>query len=136
MGFLAGEAIQNIPIAMASKMVTVLVDSEEKVQIAVDDLRKFEMLSVDCEGVNLGKDGELCLLQIATKDKVYLFDIVELKGKAFERGKQEYIYSKTLPQQTFCHLENRGGRSKCPGKNVVEIQLCLKHWLEKLVFTE
>ena len=43
MGFLAGEAIQNIPIAMASKMVTVLVDSEEKVQIAVDDLRKFEM---------------------------------------------------------------------------------------------
>ena len=121
---------------MASKMLTVLVDSEEKVQIAVDDLRKFEMLSVDCEGVNLGKDGELCLLQIATKDKVYLFDIVELKGKAFETGKQEYIYSQTLLQQTFCHVENRGGRSKCPGKNVVEIQLCLKHWLEKLVFTE
>ena len=78
-------------MAMASKMLTVVVDSEEKVRNAVDDLRKFEMLSVDCEGVDLGKDGELCLLQIATKDKVYLFDIVELKGKAFETGKQEYI---------------------------------------------
>ena len=55
MGFLAGEAIQNFPIAMASKMLTVLVDSEEKVRNAVDDLRKFEMLFVDCEGVNLGK---------------------------------------------------------------------------------
>ena len=72
---------------MASEMTTVLVDSVEKVQSAVEDLRKFEMLSVDCEGVDLGKDGELCLLQIATKEKVYLFDIVALEGKAFETGK-------------------------------------------------
>ena len=57
MGFLAGEAIQNFPIAMASNLLTVLVDSDEKVQLAVVDLCKFEMLSVDCEGVNLGKAG-------------------------------------------------------------------------------
>ena len=72
---------------MASKITAEMVDSVEKVQTAVDDLRCFEMLSVDCEGVDLGKYGELCLLQIATNGKVYLFDIVELEGKAFETGK-------------------------------------------------
>ena len=72
---------------MASKITAVLVDSVEKVQTAVEDLKSYEMLSVDCEGVDQGKDGELCLLQIATKEKVYLFDIVELEGKAFETGK-------------------------------------------------
>ena len=72
---------------MASKISPELVDSVEKVQAAVENLKSYEMLSVDCEGVDLGKDGALCLLQIATKEKVYLFDIVELEGKAFETGK-------------------------------------------------
>ena len=75
------------PREMASKITPVLVDSVEKVQAAVENLKSYEMLSVDCEGVDLGKEGELCLLQIATKEKVYLVDIVELEGKAFETGK-------------------------------------------------
>ena len=53
----------------------------------MENPKSYEMLSVDCEGVDLGKYGELCLLQIATNGKVYLFDIVELEGKAFETGK-------------------------------------------------
>lgn len=38
----------------------------------------FPVVAVDCEGVNLSREGKLCLIQIATPKKVYLFDI--LKG--------------------------------------------------------
>lgn len=72
---------------MASNIAAILVDTEDKVKNAVNEIREFETLSVDCEGVNLGRDGELCLVQIATTDRVYLLDICRLQSKAFETGK-------------------------------------------------
>ena len=62
----------------------------DKAEEAIKDLNKLTQLSVDCEGVNLGRDGELCLIQIATSSKVYLFDIVELKGQVFDLGKKYF----------------------------------------------
>lgn len=69
------------------RMTTVLVDEVEKIQKAVEDLKKYKTLGVDCEGVDLGKDGELCLLQVATPEKVYLFDIEILKEEVFTKGR-------------------------------------------------
>ena len=75
---------------MASSMNYTLVDTMDKAEEAIKDLNKLTQLSVDCEGVNLGRDGELCLIQIATSSKVYLFDIVELKEKVFDLGKKYF----------------------------------------------
>ena len=75
---------------MASSMNYTLVDTVDKAEEAIKDLNKLTQLSVDCEGVNLGRDGELCLIQIATSSKVHLFDIVELKEKVFDLGKKYF----------------------------------------------
>lgn len=53
----------------------------------VRELKKSDVISVDAEGVNLGKEGPLTLLQIGTIDgHVYLFD-VHINPDIFQRGK-------------------------------------------------
>lgn len=53
----------------------------------VRELKKSDVISVDAEGVNLGKEGPLTLLQIGTIDgQVYLFD-VHINSEIFRRGK-------------------------------------------------
>jgi exonuclease 3'-5' domain-containing protein 1 len=53
----------------------------------VRELKKSDVISVDAEGVNLGKEGPLTLLQIGTIDgQVYLFD-VHMNPDIFRRGK-------------------------------------------------
>ncbi len=36
------------------------------------------MIAVDCEGVNLSKEGELTLIQLAIPTDVFLVDVVEM----------------------------------------------------------
>jgi ribonuclease D len=36
----------------------------------VAELNTLEVIAVDCEGVNLSREGELCLVQIGTGEKV------------------------------------------------------------------
>lgn len=84
---------------MAGKISYVLVDVKSKAEDAIKDLTGCTQLSVDCEGVNLGRDGELCLLQIASPKQVYLFDIVALGSAVFELGK----FSKFYPSGCLHH---------------------------------
>lgn len=56
-------------------------------------LSKCDRIAVDCEGVNLSRQGRLCLLQIASPDAVFFFDIIgaDLQGNSlgkilFENG--------------------------------------------------
>ncbi|XP_067947528.1 piRNA biogenesis protein EXD1-like [Watersipora subatra] len=74
----------------------ILVESAESTESAIEDLKEYSTLSVDCEGVDLGRDGELCLLQVATPSKVYLFDIVALKGTAFSAGLKDILENSTI----------------------------------------
>lgn len=52
----------------------VLIDSQSKAQECLPELLGARLLGVDCEGVALGRWGRLCLCQIATTERVYLFD--------------------------------------------------------------
>jgi hypothetical protein len=52
-----------------------LVPQEKKCHEVVNDLRSQEVIAVDCEGICLGVNGTLCLIQIATASHVYVFDI-------------------------------------------------------------
>ncbi|XP_067947533.1 uncharacterized protein [Watersipora subatra] len=79
----------------------ILVETVGKVETAIKDLREHSLLSVDCEGVRLGREGELCLLQVATSSKIYLFDIVALKEKAFSTGLKDILESSTITKLLY-----------------------------------
>lgn len=50
-------------------------------------LEKYDVISVDAEGVQLGKDGQMTLLQIGTlQNEVYVFDVKENRN-LFDNGK-------------------------------------------------
>ncbi|XP_061170113.1 piRNA biogenesis protein EXD1-like [Saccostrea echinata] len=62
---------------MAEKKLEVVVESGRCRDI-VSDLLTEQVLAVDCEGIQLGVEGPLTLLQVGTYDgDVYLFDIQE-----------------------------------------------------------
>jgi stage III sporulation protein AA len=41
----------------------------------LSDILNQDIIAVDCEGVNLGPEGQLCLIQVGTGRTVYLFDL-------------------------------------------------------------
>ncbi|CAE8610039.1 unnamed protein product, partial [Polarella glacialis] len=52
----------------------VLIDSRAGAEEVLPELLSARLLGVDCEGVALGRWGRLCLCQVATSERVYLFD--------------------------------------------------------------
>ncbi|XP_063418042.1 piRNA biogenesis protein EXD1-like [Mytilus trossulus] len=76
---------------MASSNNAEIVTETERCLHIVENLSKLDFIALDAEGINLGKDGPLTLLQIGTvDDKVYLFDI-ETNKDLFRKGKLEDI---------------------------------------------
>ena len=63
-----------------------------ELRAAIDDIRRFTALSrvvaVDLEGVDLGRPGEICVVQgaVAAEGPVFLFDICSLGADAFAPG--------------------------------------------------
>lgn len=55
---------------------TVYIDSVAACRAAVTVLSVHPRIAVDCEGVGLSRTGRLCLMQIASPDHVYIFDII------------------------------------------------------------
>jgi len=53
---------------------------------ALNYIAKSEVISVDCEGVALGRKGQLCMVQIATAYNVFLFDVLSLGKTLFTKG--------------------------------------------------
>ncbi|OWF49749.1 protein RRP6-like 1 [Mizuhopecten yessoensis] len=77
-----------------SKKVEVITDVS-RCRDVVRELEKCDVIAVDAEGVQLGKDGPLTLLQVGTLDHVvYLFDIHTNKD-LFIQGKLQDILTST-----------------------------------------
>lgn len=72
---------------MANNTNWTFVDTVEKAEKALLQLKYVSTLYVDGEGIDLGRTGPLCLLQVATDSHVYLFDIIMLKQQVFDMGK-------------------------------------------------
>ncbi|KAI4893198.1 hypothetical protein NFI96_018516 [Prochilodus magdalenae] len=65
----------------------VVVDEfHEKFGPAVMHIKKQQVIAIGADGVGVFQHERLCWLQIATKNKVYLFDILLLGGRAFKNG--------------------------------------------------
>ncbi|XP_063418041.1 uncharacterized protein LOC134700595 [Mytilus trossulus] len=76
---------------MASSNNVEIIKETERCLSIVDQLSKCDFIAMDAEGINLGKDGPLTLLQIGTvDDKVYLFDIASNRD-LFRNGKLKDI---------------------------------------------
>uniref|UniRef100_A0A3B4YIY8 Exonuclease 3'-5' domain containing 1 n=1 Tax=Seriola lalandi dorsalis TaxID=1841481 RepID=A0A3B4YIY8_SERLL len=59
-------------------------------------IKKQSVISVGADGVEIYQHGRLCWLQIATKNKVYLFDILLLGARAFKNGLSMILENKHI----------------------------------------
>eukprot|EP01102_Stenamoeba_stenopodia_P007621 TRINITY_DN213_c0_g1_i1.p1 TRINITY_DN213_c0_g1~~TRINITY_DN213_c0_g1_i1.p1 ORF type:complete len:445 (+),score=112.61 TRINITY_DN213_c0_g1_i1:160-1494(+) len=64
----------------------VLVSTVKECEEAIEKLSKYKLVAFDCEAVGMNRHGKLCLVQIATEDSVYLFDITVGGDALFESG--------------------------------------------------
>ncbi|KAM6912273.1 LOW QUALITY PROTEIN: piRNA biogenesis protein EXD1 [Xenentodon cancila] len=74
----------------------VIDEFHEKFGPAVMHIKKQQVIGVGAEGVETFKNGRLCWLQIATKHKVYLFDVLLLGARAFKNGLSMILESKHI----------------------------------------
>ncbi|TDG98760.1 hypothetical protein EPR50_G00203620 [Perca flavescens] len=74
----------------------VIDEFHEKFVSAVMHIKKQHVIGVGADGVEVFKHGRLCWLQIATKSKVYLFDILLLGARAFKNGLSMILESKRI----------------------------------------
>ncbi|KAM9341268.1 piRNA biogenesis protein EXD1 [Symphorus nematophorus] len=74
----------------------VIDEFHEKFGPAVMHIKKQHVIGVGADGVEVFKHGRLCWLQIATKNKVYLFDILLLGAQAFKNGLSMILENKHI----------------------------------------
>lgn len=83
-----------------------LIDNELALNDAISELKKYmqindSLLAVDCEGVSLSRKGELTILSVATREKVYIFDVFKIGKAIFYGGLREILEDKTQEKLTF-----------------------------------
>ena len=62
----------------------VYIDNVSACLNAVNRLSHHQRIALDCEGVALSRTGKLCLLQVASPDCIYLFDLISAETPAEE----------------------------------------------------
>ena len=71
---------------MNSSVISI-VDSIDNCRSVCAKLEKEQRIAIDIKGVNLSRDGEICLIQAEAMDgTVYIFDICAMKHSAFQEG--------------------------------------------------
>jgi len=75
-----------------------LVDSIGACKHAVSEILTHRLVSVDLEGIELCRSGEICIIQVALPNhRVFLFDICALRADAFEAGGLRDVLSGPSP---------------------------------------
>lgn len=79
---------QAMEQTLPSPLPYTLVDSPETLAVFAKDVQenKHVMYAVDCEGVDLGPEGSVTVLQVATHSHVYIVDVLALGETAFKDG--------------------------------------------------
>jgi len=68
-----------------------LIDTLERLELALQHIKKYDVIALDTEGVDLGREGQVTVLQIGTVDKIYLIDILALGEQAFDGGLRDIL---------------------------------------------
>ncbi|XP_039391862.1 piRNA biogenesis protein EXD1 isoform X8 [Mauremys reevesii] len=69
---------------------------QQKFGPAMLHIKKQSVFGVAAEGVNLCRHGRLCWLQVATRSRVFLFDIFLLGPRVFKNGLQMVLEDKNI----------------------------------------
>lgn len=81
-----------------------LVDNEADLKESLSEIKSCDpnaLLAVDCEGVNLSREGELTIVTVATEEKAYVFDVAVLKQAVFDKGLREILEDKSREKLMF-----------------------------------
>ncbi|KYQ99862.1 hypothetical protein DLAC_11563 [Tieghemostelium lacteum] len=74
-----------------------LIDKVSQIRAALNHIKKEKLIGLDLEGLEMGKKGNLSLVQISTENgRVYLFDIVSLGYNVFRFGLKEVLESREI----------------------------------------
>lgn len=122
----------NIETTDVLESGTIVVDDVDKCREITSRLvKEGKEIAVDFEGIDLCRDGELCLIQCAQKDdngRVYLFDIVAMNKAAFtEGGLKELLESSHVKKVIY---DGRGDADALYHQfevsllNVYDLQIC------------
>ncbi|XP_013380686.1 uncharacterized protein LOC106151813 [Lingula anatina] len=89
----------------AREYMYTLVDTKERLDLALENLRSVSKegpnLAVDGQGVDYSRRGKLSLIVIATRNHVFLFDIIRLGELVFDRGLLEILEDPTREKLMF-----------------------------------
>ena len=88
-----------------------LVDGEADLNKAISELREYmkrneTMIAVDCEGISLSKKGQITVLITATREKVYLFDVLTIGKFIFCSGLKEILEDKEQEKLMFDYRQD------------------------------
>ncbi|GAM26723.1 hypothetical protein SAMD00019534_098980 [Acytostelium subglobosum LB1] len=73
------------------------IDSEQQLERTFSIIRKEHVISFDLEGVEMGKQGEVALVQVALMNgTVFLFDVLTLGQRVFAAGLKDILESNTF----------------------------------------
>lgn len=78
-----------------------IVEEMADVPDALAEIRDHDLLAVDCEGVNLGRSGELTVLSIAIPNKTFIFDVLKLGKHVFDDGLRDILEDKDKEKLMF-----------------------------------
>jgi len=84
-----------------------IISTVAQCDTAIKEISAHKVIAVDCEGVNLGREGRLCLVQIATANKSYLFDVVEGGKDLFQHGLRKLLEDSSIMKVMHdCRLDS------------------------------
>uniref|UniRef100_A0AAY4BGD6 3'-5' exonuclease domain-containing protein n=1 Tax=Denticeps clupeoides TaxID=299321 RepID=A0AAY4BGD6_9TELE len=87
----------------------VIDEFHEKFMPAVMHIRKQKVIGIGADGFGALQHERLCWLQIATKNKVYLFDILLLGARAFKNGLSVILETSSILKVTHnCRIISGG----------------------------
>lgn len=57
---------------------TVISTGSEDLAECIEHIEGFDILALDCEGVDLGRNGQITIIQLSTPSRSFLFDVHEV----------------------------------------------------------
>ncbi|XP_063447956.1 piRNA biogenesis protein EXD1-like [Mytilus trossulus] len=81
------------------------VDTKDKFVEVMKELQEMiknkQMIAVDCEGVNLSRFSSITLINIGTRDMVYLIDILKIGNSVFDDGLRSILEDSGIEKLMF-----------------------------------
>jgi exonuclease 3'-5' domain-containing protein 1 len=107
------------------------VTTKEQCRIICSELLEYSEIALDMEGIELGRDGEACLLQIASRDdRVFIFDLVALGFDAFSCGLKEVLETESVAKLVYdcrCDVDALYFQFKVLVRHILDMQVLWHH---------